>query len=1171
MRMKLRILVALTISTAMTTTAALGVKGPADDPFAQNVRATEPRSPQDEQKTFHLPDGFQIQLIASEPQIHKPLDLNFDTRGRLWLTQTHMYPFAGKPGQPFKDSIVVLEDVKGDGSFSKVTTFAENLNIPMGIYPVGDGRSVIAYDCGDGPTGQTCLYTDTDGDGRADAKKVLYTGWGFDRDTHGMSNNYRRGFDGWIYGLHGFNNMSAVKGSDGQVVQMRSGNTFRFRLDGSHIELFTEGQINPHGMCFDPMGNMYDSDSHSKPIYQILRGGKYEAFDRNTDDGLGLAPRMMEHLHGSTAIAGSQFYADDKFPQQFRGEIFTGNVVTCRINLDKLEMHGSSPRAIEQPDFLSTDDPWFRPVAIYLGPDGALYVSDFYNRIIGHYEVKLDDPRRDYERGRLWRISYGTAKQRPFDISKDDAAKLIALLGDPNLTARLLATDELSGRIGKDAIAPVTAMLKDPQANEFQKVHGLWVLYRLNALTDELLAPLAKDPRMMVRSHVMRVIAETRPQSSGAHDIALARLKDADPLVQRCAAEALGQSPAVENVRPLLDLLASTKEDDTHLIYVTKMALRNQLRPPATFAKLGELNLSDAQVRTIADMCVAVDTPQGATFLLDHIGQLGTDKESLTNYLRHAVRFTSTPNVAPLATLMRDKFADDLDLQLDLFQSVRQGLDQRGQPMPDALRQWGESIATSVLQQDAPPSAWTYSPLDPNDTAALNNPWDYETRRIGTKIGPMLSSLPGGEASTGVLRSTPFAVPSKLAFWLGGHMGDPSSPANQKNVVRLKLVEGDKVIAERFPPRDDVARKVTWDLHDHAGQQGYLEITDADTGNAYAWLDFGRFDPAVVPMPAKGPHAVQKRLQTAAELAGTLKLDAAAPDLIKAMLNAANDTETRGTIASSLAMLRCDDAVQPMQRIVTDPKERMALRDRVGAALGAMGTPSAQKAIVESFRLAPAELQTALAMALTSNTASAQELLDAVADGKAPARLLLEPGMHDRLAAANVPDLDKRVKQLTRGIFAPKEQLEKLITQRRAGFRTATPSAGAGQAVFAKNCIQCHQIEGKGGLVGPNLAGLSKRGIDRLVEDVLDPNRNVDPAFRYSNVILKDGRLITGLQKKEEGEVLTFADTTGKLVTVNKSEIRQRIESPASLMPSNFAEIIKHDDFNNLMAYLLSK
>jgi putative heme-binding domain-containing protein len=408
-------------------------------------------------------------------------------------------------------------------------------------------------------------------------------------------------------------------------------------------------------------------------------------------------------------------------------------------------------------------------------------------------------------------------------------------------------------------------------------------------------------------------------------------------------------------------------------------------------------------------------------------------------------------------------------------------------------------------------------------------------------------------------------------FFLGGHVGEPNSPPNQKNVVRLRLVEGDKVIAERFPPRDDVARKVTWDLVDHAGEQAYLEVTDGDAGTAYAWLDFGRFDPPVVPMPAKGPLSSQRRLRTAAELAATLKINRAIPDLKKALLDTSHDTETRSGIAASLAMLKADDAVDAMKQIITDANELMVLRDRVAAALGTMATPAAQQAIVESFKLAPAELQTALAMALTSNTAAAQTLLDAVAKGQAPARLLLEPGMHDRLAAAGVADLDKRVKKLTEGIAAPKEELEKLIAQRRAAFRAAQSSASAGQAVFAKNCLSCHQIEGQGGPVGPNLAGLSKRGIDRLVEDVLDPNRNVDPAFRYSNVILKDGRLITGLQKKEEGEVLTFADTTGKQVPVKKGEIRQRIESPASLMPSNFAEIISPEDFNNLMAYLLSK
>ena len=119
--------------------------------------------------------------------------------------------------------------------------------------------------------------------------------------------------------------------------------------------------------------------------------------------------------------------------------------------------------------------------------------------------------------------------------------------------------------------------------------------------------------------------------------------------------------------------------------------------------------------------------------------------------------------------------------------------------------------------------------------------------------------------------------------------------------------------------------------------------------------------------------------------------------------------------------------------------------------------------------------------------------------------------------------------------------------------------------------MACHQVDGRGGAVGPQLAGLAKRGIDRLVEDVLDPNRNLDPAFRYSTLILTDGRLVTGLQRREEGELLVFADTTGNEVSVRKSEIQKRIESPSSLMPANFAEILNPQEFNNLMAYLLSK
>src|SRR5437867_3113507 len=488
------------------------------------------------------------------------------------------YPFPAPKDRAGRDMIKVLEDTNGDGKADKITTFAEGLNIPIGLCPYRNG--VIAYSIPN-----ISYYEDTDGDGKADKQKFLYGPFGCEKDTHGMTSNFRRGFDGWLYACHGFNNTTTIKGTDGQAITMNSGNSYRMRLDGSHVEYNTHGQVNPFGLMFDPLGNLYSADCHSAPIYQLLRGGYYPSFGK-PDDGLGFGPAIMTHSHGSTAICGISYYSDSLWPEEYRDNIFIGNVMTSRVNRDRLTEVGSTKVANEMPDFVRTDDPWFRPVDIQLGPDGALYIADFYNRIIGHYEVPLTHPGRDRTSGRIWRIVYrgpdGKLKLHPRrpDLTRATAEQLLEALRDPNQTYRMLATDELVDRVGKDAIpllrkvwsSETPSPPREERGTEFgrvsQTVHSLWALHRLTALEEKRLLDAAHDSAREVRTHVMRIMAEIADLSASMRKIVFEALTDSDAYVRRSAAEVLSLHPAPENIRPLLELRESVSPKDTHLLYV---------------------------------------------------------------------------------------------------------------------------------------------------------------------------------------------------------------------------------------------------------------------------------------------------------------------------------------------------------------------------------------------------------------------------------------------------------------------------------------------------------------------------------------------------------------------------------------------------------------------------
>ena len=217
----------VTLSTALL---ALCLATPAllraADSFAEGVRPTPWQKPEDEQKSFRLPPGFEIQLVAAEMDINKPMNLAFDAKGRLWVTTSIEYPYAAPTNKPGRDRLMIFEDFGPDGRARKVTQFADGLNIPIGVYPFSsknaDGRSTWKAIVWTIPN--IWLFEDTDGDGQADKREILYGPFDHTRDTHGNQASFRRGFDGWLYATHGYNNDSHVKGRDGHQVDLNSGN-----------------------------------------------------------------------------------------------------------------------------------------------------------------------------------------------------------------------------------------------------------------------------------------------------------------------------------------------------------------------------------------------------------------------------------------------------------------------------------------------------------------------------------------------------------------------------------------------------------------------------------------------------------------------------------------------------------------------------------------------------------------------------------------------------------------------------------------------------------------------------------------------------------------------------------------------------------------------------------
>ena len=525
------------------------------------VAGEAPLDPEDERLLFELPEGFEINLYASDPLMAKPIHMNFDPQGRLWVASSETYPQV-KPGEVPNDKILILEDTKGVGRADKVTVFADHLFIPTGIAP-GDGGAYVANST------QLLHFKDTDGDGKADLKRVVLDGFGTE-DTHHILHTLRWGMDGRLFMNQSIYIHSHIETPFG-VKRLNAGGTWRFKPDTMELEVFTRGLVNHWGHCFTKWGESLATDgAGGEGVNFFFHGATFCT-----------AANAQKILHGTTPgspkYAGCELISGRHFPDDWQGDVITNDFRASRIVRFKLTEEGSGFTAKLMPDVIHLKnvkgsgngvERAFRPIDVKMGPDGALYIADWFNPIIQHGEVDFRDPRRDHTHGRIWRL---TAKGRPLverpKLVGTSVADLLNQFKVPEDYTRVQARRVLIEKGPKEVLPALGAWVKgldakDPNFERY-RLEGLWLYQAFNTPEPELLkaALASSDPH--ARAASLRVLRDWYAQIPDALDVLAKGAQDESPRVRLEAITALENIPDQRSLE--IALRALDKPQDANL------------------------------------------------------------------------------------------------------------------------------------------------------------------------------------------------------------------------------------------------------------------------------------------------------------------------------------------------------------------------------------------------------------------------------------------------------------------------------------------------------------------------------------------------------------------------------------------------------------------------------
>jgi putative heme-binding domain-containing protein len=527
---------------------------PADEPdvipHRQDRPPNRPYAPAEAVRRMTVPQGFSVELVASEPDIVNPVAMTFDDRGRIWVTESVEYP--RKSAGPGRDRVKILEDTDGDGRADKITVFAEGLNIPTGV-AVGYG-GVWVMNAPD-------LLFLREKDGKEISREVVLTGFGR-TDTHELPNSLTWGPDGWLYGLNGvFNHCKVVSG--GKSFDFTC-TLWRVHPRTHEFQIVCEGTSNPWGLVWDAEGSALVSACHwaTDHVFHFVETGYYHRQAGAYPPFTIPIGSITNHSHQKTAYCGLCYFDSDAYPEQYRQRLYMGNIHGGCINVDVLRRDGSTYISDGEPDFLTANDAWFMPVSQKVGPDGCLYVLDWYDRYHCSQDAARDPGGVDRTQGRLYRVRYRDTPRAPrYDLAAESDEQLVRRLHSPNIYFRESAQRLLTERNTPAIRSRLRALILDDTAPRNARLHSLWALIGTGELDPDLLTRLLTHADPAYRAWGVRAAGNFRRVSPAVRDQVAALARDRAPEVPLQVAIAARKVEGIDALPVLVDVLAHCGQD----------------------------------------------------------------------------------------------------------------------------------------------------------------------------------------------------------------------------------------------------------------------------------------------------------------------------------------------------------------------------------------------------------------------------------------------------------------------------------------------------------------------------------------------------------------------------------------------------------------------------------